>query len=1002
MTTPTNRDVTKTAVISPAGWERLKEIVADALDLPTIERAAFLDAACAGDAALRCEAASLIDFDEEEAEKSDSCVLHPRVDSFLGLRGPDPSALAGRKFGKYQLVRLLGEGGMAAVYLAKQDGMERPVALKVLRPHALGYDAHRRFGREVAAQGRIDHPGVARIIDAGVERDAALPGSRPVPYIAMEYVDGLPLTKWATQKKLNLHDRMSLLADVADAVHAAHQRAIVHRDLKPGNVLVTENGGYGTPKVLDFGIARILQKSDEGELAAGIAERARTLQTTTGVLLGTLGYMAPEQARGGGENVDVRSDVWALGVMLHELVTGRMPVPVVGMPLTEALRRLSEPDITPASIGRIEGDADVSDLRAILTTTLAAEPARRYPSAKALAEDLRRLLRHEPVTAHLPTRGYIVRKFVRRHRAGVAAASLIALALVGGATAATIGFVREAAARKQAVDSEQDAIAARNSTEQALLLAEAQHLRSQAARGFLNHILEAADVDSPTGGQDVTLLEAIRAAEPDLPRFVQGDVVVESDVRLTLARALRSLGEIDDADAQYGLAIDAARQAKNPVTGEALETMWPIELLFERAQSLANQSQIELARPLYEEARRQLDGRPDKETDKWSRVTLEADKALAALLEAEGDYTGAADMWLQILPRGEALLDKPEGPESPLGVAGEELATMHNNAGSAMLYAGRIEEATALFTKAVEYRRQEFGETHPVTLRAMNNLANAYDAAGRLDDVEKIARQVIEHGTLALGPDHELVRSGRGTLISVQIQRQSDESLKEALELSEQSIAGLERTGRARTADMLIARNSRAIVLLHMKREEDAVIAFTESVALGTALFGDDHPFILSTRANLGRALADAGDLDGGSAQMRQVYEIQRQTLGEESQNTVITRNNLAMLAVDAGDAEGAAESAKELAQCVRIATESGWEATRPVLTRNYGRALLVSGQLEAAETQLLAAYNLSEVLGETHQQKAADFLVTLYETWGKPGSADEWRAKATPGPTLP
>src|SRR5690606_18163932 len=186
---------------------------------------------------------------------------------FMGLSGPDPSALAGKRFGKYELSRLLGEGGMAAVYLAKQDGMERLVALKVLRPHALGYDAHRRVGREVAAHGRIHRPGAARIIDAGVERDPSLPGSRPVPYIAMEYVDGLPLTKWAAHHKLPLEDRLRLLADVADAVHAAHQKAIVHRDLKPGNVLVCDDGKYGRPKVLDFGIARILQKSDEGELA---------------------------------------------------------------------------------------------------------------------------------------------------------------------------------------------------------------------------------------------------------------------------------------------------------------------------------------------------------------------------------------------------------------------------------------------------------------------------------------------------------------------------------------------------------------------------------------------------------------------------------------------------------------------------------------------------------------------------------------------------------------
>ena len=284
------------------------------------------------------------------------------------------------------------------------------------------------------------------------------------------------------------------------------------------------------------------------------------MQTTTGVLLGTLGYMAPEQARGDGDAIDVRTDVWALGVMLHELLTGRMPIEVTGVPLTEALRRLAEPNITPANVGHIESD-DAGDLRAILTTALATEAERRYPSAEALADDLRRVLRHQPVTARLPTRSYLMRKFVRRHRTGVAAVAMIAVALIGGATAATVGFVREASARKAAVESERRAIDARNDAEISLQFAEVQQQRSQAARGFMTHVLESADTDSASGGADVTLLQAIRNAEAGLVALRSG----RSRRRVGCARDLgpgtAQPGEVDDADRQYELAFIAANKA---------------------------------------------------------------------------------------------------------------------------------------------------------------------------------------------------------------------------------------------------------------------------------------------------------------------------------------------------------------------------------------------------------------------------------------------------------
>ncbi|MEM6562115.1 MAG: serine/threonine-protein kinase, partial [Planctomycetota bacterium] len=315
-------------------WTRLKDVVADALELPSTERLKLLETTVGDDPDLFAQAVELIDAADEDA-----AMLDPRTDAFIGLSGPDTAALDGRRIGKFTLVRLLGEGAMASVYLAKQDDVGRPVALKVFRPHALGHDALLRFRREVDALGRIEHPFVARIFEADIHYDIDLPGKRGLPYIAMEYVDGLPVTQFAEAHELEPEQRIALIADIADAVHAAHQRAIVHRDLKPGNVLVIPDNDHGTPKVLDFGIARVVEEVDPTATnAAAKADRAHTLHTTTGVLLGTLGYMAPEQARGQTELIDTRADVFAIGVMLHELLVGARPVDTNNLPLTEVLR----------------------------------------------------------------------------------------------------------------------------------------------------------------------------------------------------------------------------------------------------------------------------------------------------------------------------------------------------------------------------------------------------------------------------------------------------------------------------------------------------------------------------------------------------------------------------------------------------------------------------------------------------------------------------------------
>ena len=968
-------------------WDRLKEIVADALDRPAGERTLFLREACGGDATLFEEAAALVS--DEADDVADTCVLHPRTDSFLGLGGPDPSAMAGRRFGKYELQQLLGEGGMAAVYLARQAGMDRPVALKVLRPHAIAYDAQRRFGREVAAQGRIEHPAIAKIYDAGVEREGDLPGGRPVPYIAMEHVDGVPLTRFAALHNLGVADRLRLLADVADGVHAAHQRAIVHRDLKPANVLVENDGRYGRPKILDFGIARVLQSADEGTLDDGVAERARTLQTTAGVLLGTLGYMAPEQARGESDRVDVRSDVYALGVMLHELVVGELPVRVANLPLTEALRRLGEPDVDASAIVLPDDAPEADDLRAILSTALATEPERRYPSAEALAEDLRRLLRNEPVSARLPTRRYLARKFVRRHRAGVAAAAAVALALAGGATAATVGFVREAAARDTAEAAQAEAEAAQAEAEAALSRAELENRRANAARGFLDRILEATDAETEGGASDITLLEAIERAEPTLGEFTAGDRVVEADIRTTLARALRSLGRYDDADAQYRQAV-AAFDAR----GDAyISPLGVFDILLEQGQMWANESQIEAAQEALAEAERRWQAAaagPGDDPDA-RRIGWMFESTRASVLDAEGDYEKSADLWARLLDEAEALLSE-SGAGEPGTLDAGEYASALNNASGALISAGRLDEGLAHAREVVDFYGGLHGQAHPSTLRARHNFAYALQQAGRLDEAEAIEREALPEAEEALGEDHYITGGIRRGLATILVDRQSPAAFEEALALTDADLASSERRGDDDGFDYLMSLNTRATLLGYLDRHAEAAEAMERLIPLAESMFGDEHPTTLTLRSNLAQTRYNAGDKAGGRATLEELLDLQVGINGPTAQSTIITRSNLAMMMLADDDAAGAA---KHLAEAVTAAEQTGWGAVTPIFRRNWARALLASGEVDAAREQFERAYEESAALGEAPQQRAAAYLAHLHAQAGDAAAAARWRALA-------
>jgi WD40 repeat protein len=398
--------------------DRVEVLFHQAVDLPPDQRQALLDAACRGEPGLRAAVEKLL---ADDARLSDDAGARAFLNSPLvriATDGPTPAPVLPPRVGRYRVLHLVGQGGMASVYEAEQDRPNRRVALKVIRTGLLSPALLKRFEQEVEILGRLGHPGIAQIYEAGIAEDGQ-------PFFAMEFVRGLPLDEYARSRSLTVTDRLSLVARVCDAVQHAHDQGVIHRDLKPSNILVDETG---QPKVLDFGVAR----ATDADLLTGAG------LTQTGQLLGTPSYMSPEQLSSGSA-IDHRTDVYALGVILFELLAHRLPSQVANRPLAEVARLIVEEDAP--RLGSINPELR-GDVETIVAKALAKDRARRYASAADLAADIRRWLASEPILARPPSALYHLRQFARRHTAVVAAILGIGAALAVGTVVSVLYAIR--------------------------------------------------------------------------------------------------------------------------------------------------------------------------------------------------------------------------------------------------------------------------------------------------------------------------------------------------------------------------------------------------------------------------------------------------------------------------------------------------------------------------------------------------------------------------------
>src|SRR5260370_1180076 len=454
--------------MEPERWQEIERLCYSGLNKEKSARAAVREQGCGGDEALRRAVELLLaqhekddDFLEVPAmEVAAKHLASDQQDDSSGLAAPatsadtaaDPTSVAKISFGTYRLIQKLGEGGMGEVWLAEQSKPRRRVALKLIKVGMDTREVVARFESERQALALMDHPAIAKVFDAG-----STPEGRP--YFAMEYVAGLPITAYCDKHRMTTRQRMELFIQVCEGVQHAHQKAIIHRDLKPSNILVSEVDGKPMPRIIDFGLA----KATSQRLTDG------SMYTRVGTLMGTLEYMSPEQADSAGEDIDTRTDVYSLGVVLYLLLVGALPLDLKTLAYDDILRRLRDKDV-PKPSSRIltqGGDSAITaknrgtdasslarqlrgDPDAVVLKALEKDRKRRYGSPSELAADLGRYLRNEPVSAHTPSVAYRARKYIRRHRLGVAVAMGLIAMLAAFAVAQRVQLQRTRLERDRA------------------------------------------------------------------------------------------------------------------------------------------------------------------------------------------------------------------------------------------------------------------------------------------------------------------------------------------------------------------------------------------------------------------------------------------------------------------------------------------------------------------------------------------------------------------------
>ncbi|MFO0881215.1 MAG: serine/threonine-protein kinase [Gemmataceae bacterium] len=844
---------------------RAKSLFLAASDLADLaERAAFLDREC-DHPELRARVEALLRAHEASPLPDQASAVtgeFPVQAALNGSPAPPPGEQPGCIIaGRYKLRQQIGEGGMGTVWMADQtEPVKRKVAVKLIRvERGQSKMILARFEAERQAIALMDHPHIAKLLDAGTTDTGS-------PFFVMELVKGVPLNDFCDTHKLTIPERLNLFTQICSAVQHAHQKGIIHRDLKPSNILVESHDGRPVPKVIDFGLAKA---------TTGLQLSEQSMFTAFGSVMGTPAYMAPEQATFNAVDVDTRADVYALGVILYELLTGTTPITrdtLKRAALDEMLRLVREqeaptpssrlsaaesmPSIAasrqtePAKLGRfVKGELDWIVLKA-----LAKERDRRYETASGFARDVERFLAHEPVTAGPPGATYRLRKFVRRNRPQVVAVSLVLLALVAGVVGTTAGLI-EAKRQERAALAAQAAEADRAEGERLAKLdaevrraeAEGQQRRAEAGERLAGDRLVQVEAEKRTAVEEKARAEQEQRIAQAVKNFLQTKLLAQADATAQADALMRAGGP-------------AAEAKPNPTVRELLDRA---------AKELA----------------------PDKIEANFPNQPLVQAEILKTVGEA---YRGVGEAATSIpfVTRSVELFKARLGPDHPT-----TLASMHH---LALGYrgAGQWDRALPLFEETLQLFKAKLGPDHPTTFAGMNNLALGYRGAGQWDKALPLLEETLKLKKARLGPDHPSTLTSMNNLA---VGYGDAGKLDRALPQFEETLKLMKARLGPDHPTTLTSMNNLALGYRDAGQWDKALPLFEETLKLTKAKLGPDNPSTLARMNNLAGGYRDAGQMDKALPLLEETLKQFKAKLGPDHPTTLTGMNNLAMGYLEAG-----------------------------------------------------------------------------------------------------
>ncbi len=835
--------------------------------------------------------------------------------------GSAPLVKVGATVGKYELLAMLGEGGMGVVYRARQTRPSREVALKVIRPGLATPAMLRRFEFEAEMLGRLQHPGIAQIIEAGTFDT----GLGPQPYFAMELVSGggtgvgmgggaggaepaRTLLDHCNRAGLDQRARIELFRRVCDAVEHAHQRGVIHRDLKPGNILVD---GAGQPKILDFGVARAVESPTGGQPAAQIT----VIATGERPLIGTLAYMSPEQVEGDPSRIDTRTDVYALGVILYQLVSGQLPHDLTGKALQEALRTVTEAD--PPSLSTVISSAK-GDLETIASKALEKERERRYQSAAALSEDLRRFLSDEPIAARPPSTWYQVRKFARRNRALVGGGSLALVALVGGLTATAIGFAEASRERD----------AARAALE-----------RQKTTAGLLKDVLSGVDPEVARGRDNFVLRRMLDDWAARVDKDLAKQPEDQHELRLLIGRTYNSLSQFDRAEPLLRAALADAEKRWGAGSEEAALCRGAL------ADTLAQSGRFADAEALAGEAVTALETL--KKAD-----TLAAAEALTTQAFAIGRQ-GRDEEALAIHRRVQGIVERAVGQSS------REALSSRADIAMTLVNIGKYDESIAMMEGVLSEARAALGPDSPGLVRYLQDTAIAYYRADKFERARALQEEALALVRRVVPGDSRMAVNSLDQLNTLA------SSLGDSSGMDRYSAESLEMKRRIfgeRSLEVSQSYYDRAHALLGREKMTEALDLVEKAYTIAKEVAPESLGF-RDTLYLKGQILGAMGRQRDAEPVLRELLGEERKVSSPDSRDPIMTAAALGSMLtaegwkdLDTGDAAGALGRAKEAeallseaeAFFVRMTSEKQWRRDVAIVNRATARALLAACGVKA------------------------------------------------------